>query len=179
MLARSAGVTEPVIYQHFESKDDLYHEVLREGCRRTILEWEKIAAERASPLAAVIEIARAQFRINELWVYYKIHVRAISESGGEAVAEILSNNYEQYHAFLSDLLLQAQEKKEIAKNVRVSDIAWFLLSQGLMINVSKQIGMSKLEQSGYVEHFMVQGVLFGLAQGDAAAISGRRSTNQD
>lgn len=173
MLARKAGVTEPVIYQHFSGKDELYHEVLREGCRRTIEEWEKIAAERKSPLNAVIGIARAQFHLSELWVYYKIHVRAISESGDKDVAKILTENYEQYHQFLSDLLKQAQEATEIAKTVRVSDIAWFLLSQGLMINVSKQINMPKLEDSGYIEHFMVQGVLFGLAQGNKTALSGK------
>lgn len=164
-LAKAAGVTEPVLYQHFDSKDKLYYEVLRDGCRRTLDEWRNIAEAADTPLGGVVQIARAQFRMmSELWVYYKLHVRAIAEASDARVAQILCENYEQYHAFLMSVLKRAQDSGEIRSEVNVSDVAWFMLSQGLMFNVCRQIGLRKLEETGYLDG-LIKSTLSGLSVG--------------
>jgi len=169
-LAKAAGVTEPVLYQHFDSKDKLYYEVLRDGCRRTLEEWRQIAATADTALGGVIQIARAQFRMmSELWVYYKLHVRAIAEASDSRVAQILCENYEQYHAFLMAQLQRAQDAKEMRAEVNVSDVAWFMLSQGLMFNVCRQIGLRKLEETGYLDS-LIRSTMSGLSVGVAPKV---------
>lgn len=49
-IAAAAGVTEPVIYQHFKSKRDLFLEVLRRS-RSDMLEWNaSVLAEYQNPI---------------------------------------------------------------------------------------------------------------------------------
>ena len=48
-IARAAGITKPVVYQHFTSKRALFLEVLDECCRRHESEVEKATANAAGP----------------------------------------------------------------------------------------------------------------------------------
>ncbi|NUQ34058.1 MAG: TetR/AcrR family transcriptional regulator [Planctomycetaceae bacterium] len=164
-LAKSAGVTEPVIYQHFASKDELYHAVLRESCQRTLDEWARIFSESPSPLGGLINVARSQFRLmSELWVHYKLHVRAIAEVSDDAVRTILRENDDSYHAFFRDALEKAKTAGEIRKEINTTDVAWFLLSQGLLLTVCRQVGNTKFEASGYLDN-LIKTTLAGVSVG--------------
>lgn len=52
-LAEAAGVTKPVLYQHFGSKRDLYRELLEEVAHRLLESVEKAAAAAHGPHAQV------------------------------------------------------------------------------------------------------------------------------
>ncbi|RJP73512.1 MAG: TetR/AcrR family transcriptional regulator [Candidatus Abyssobacteria bacterium SURF_17] len=49
-IAEAAGITEPVIYQHFKSKRDLFLEVLKRS-RKDMIEWNtKVLAKHDDPI---------------------------------------------------------------------------------------------------------------------------------
>src|SRR5262245_64577784 len=50
-IARAAGVSEPVLYRHFESKKALFLEVLREIREATVTRWHAETARLSEPLA--------------------------------------------------------------------------------------------------------------------------------
>src|SRR5947209_19037434 len=50
-IARAAGVSEPVLYRHFESKKTLFLEVLREVREATLTRWHTHTAALTDPLA--------------------------------------------------------------------------------------------------------------------------------
>lgn len=157
LLAKAAGVSEPVLYQHFTNKEHLYQQVLQEGCEKTLVEWDRIRAETKSPIDAVLKVVRQQFSVeSELWTFYKLHLRAVSEAQDTRVSEILNVNNTRYHDFLRVALQEAQVKGELRNDVDVSDLAWLLLSQGLMLNYSRQIGLKGLEHSGYLDRLLRQ-----------------------
>ena len=49
-IAQAAGVTEPVLYRHFENKKALFLEVLSEVRQATILRWNDQTAGIINPL---------------------------------------------------------------------------------------------------------------------------------
>src|SRR6266851_5778517 len=49
-IAGAAGVSEPVLYRHFESKKALFLEVLREVREATLGRWQAETARLADPL---------------------------------------------------------------------------------------------------------------------------------
>jgi len=49
-IARAAGVSEPVLYRHFESKKALFLEVLQEIRSATVNRWLSSTAELTDPL---------------------------------------------------------------------------------------------------------------------------------
>src|SRR5260370_19099955 len=50
-IARAAGVSEPVLYRHFENKKALFLEVLREIREATLTRWHTDTALLTDPLA--------------------------------------------------------------------------------------------------------------------------------
>lgn len=61
-IAEAAGVTKPVLYQHFGSKHDLFLELLREGAQRLSGSVASATAAAASPRAQVEAGFGAYFR---------------------------------------------------------------------------------------------------------------------
>src|SRR5215210_5233618 len=60
-IARKAGVTEPILYRHFESKRGLYLAVLDESWRRLHKLWDEVVEEEEDPTLWVAAIGRAYF----------------------------------------------------------------------------------------------------------------------
>src|SRR5262245_19179470 len=56
-IATAAGVTEPVLYKHFESKKALFLEVLQEIRDATLNRFHTATAELADPLAKLHTVA--------------------------------------------------------------------------------------------------------------------------
>src|SRR5438309_3975848 len=56
-IARAAGVSEPVLYRHFESKKALFLEVLREIREATLNRWHAETVGLTDPLAKLHAIA--------------------------------------------------------------------------------------------------------------------------
>src|SRR6185369_15991284 len=56
-IAQAAGVSEPVLYRHFESKKALFLEVLREVREATLNRWRAETANLGDPLAKLHAIA--------------------------------------------------------------------------------------------------------------------------
>ncbi|MCC6435990.1 MAG: TetR/AcrR family transcriptional regulator [Acidimicrobiales bacterium] len=61
-VAEAAGVTKPVLYQHFRSKRDLYLAALNDVGDRLRQSIEKVTAEASSPREQVTAGLRAYFR---------------------------------------------------------------------------------------------------------------------
>src|SRR5271166_363094 len=55
-IARAAGVTEPVLYRHFENKKALFLEVLQEIREATLNRWAAETADLSDPLARLHRI---------------------------------------------------------------------------------------------------------------------------
>src|SRR3546814_17606241 len=62
-VAVAAGVTKPVLYQHFRSKRDLYREVLNDVGALLLVEITKATAAATTPHAPVEIGFRAFFRL--------------------------------------------------------------------------------------------------------------------
>src|ERR1700756_688422 len=56
-IAKAAGVSEPVLYRHFESKKALFLEVLQEIRQATLERWHAETAHLTDPLAKLHAIA--------------------------------------------------------------------------------------------------------------------------
>src|SRR5256885_6130729 len=56
-IAEAAGVTEPVLYRHFDDKKALFLEVLRDIRETTLVRWQEETAHQSDPLAKLQAIA--------------------------------------------------------------------------------------------------------------------------
>src|SRR5262245_12988465 len=93
-IAQAAGVSEPVLYRHFESKKALFLEVLQEIREATLHRWQTGTATISDPLAklhAIVEMYLGSTREHAL--EFRIMHRTLIESDDEEIAASLRSFY--------------------------------------------------------------------------------------
>src|SRR5215475_13330603 len=89
-IAKAAGVSEPVLYRHFENKKALFLEVLREIREATLTRWHADTAELTDPLAklhAIVDMYLGTTRAHAL--EFRIMHRTLIETDDEEIAAFL------------------------------------------------------------------------------------------
>ncbi|GAB4343986.1 MAG: hypothetical protein Kow0099_22970 [Candidatus Abyssubacteria bacterium] len=112
-IAKAAGITEPVIYMHFESKKELFLEVIRKS-REDMLEWnKKVLQENEDP------IKRYQI-FTDMFKYYTTEFKrdaaliwavAATVNDPEIKAEIRRTDEEVIKQLTDDIRKAIEERK--------------------------------------------------------------------
>ena len=114
-IAEAAGVTKPVLYQHFQSKQQLFMELLDAVGRDLLTEVESRAAAEAHPYQKVLAGFRAYFRFASghtaafqlmfgsgarLTEEFAEPVRALEEAIAATIAKFIDANIDDEHRSL-------------------------------------------------------------------------------
>src|SRR6266540_2060305 len=110
-IAREAGVTEPILYRHFDSKQALYFACIDDAWGRVRRAWEGAVEAEDDPRAWLTAMASAFFEFGEqrpavasLWMH------ALTESGDEPeVRKFLRRHLRDVHEFVAGVLRRCQE----------------------------------------------------------------------
>ena len=124
-IVAEAGVTEPVLYQHFKNKDDLM-ESMRARTQEEINNYvARRTVKQSSPLAGLREAAEAFIDYtsrhrNKM----RAQVFAIPnlESGG--FRRIFNENIKAIHSALVYIMEQARAQGELREDIDIEDFAW-------------------------------------------------------
>jgi AcrR family transcriptional regulator len=141
-IARAAGVTEPILYRHFESKRDLYLACLDETWLRIKALWDDAVANEPDPGEWIRAMAQAFFAsernrpvISNLWV------EAISEASGDAeIRRYMRRHMREVHAYVAGVMERAQAAGGIFSGRDPRAEAWLFIAVGLLRMVSGRLG---------------------------------------
>jgi TetR/AcrR family transcriptional regulator len=141
-IAREAGVTEPILYRHFESKQALYLACIDDAWRRVREAWQRAVA--ASPDArcwthamatAFFELRTQRSAVASLWL------QALTESGGEPeVRRFLRRHLREVHAFVADVVRASQAAGAIPADRDPVAEAWIFIGVGLLVAAAGRLG---------------------------------------
>lgn len=132
-LARAAHVSEPVLYQHFPSKRDLFVALVEEVGREVLREWRKAIA----PLKSPMDQLRVLLRLNPATTdprtrqLYRVIFAAQAELHEPEILAALREHYEQYARFLTNVLKRAQRAGQVRRDVSAAGLAWQLVHAGI------------------------------------------------
>ena len=133
-IAREAGVTEPVLYRHFDSKRDLYLACLQAAWEGVQTMWAEALDAEPDPALWIATMGRA-FReseqerplISHLWV------QAIAEGSEDPeIGDYMKKHMREVHAYAVDVMRRAQEAGGIAKDRDPDAEAWVFIALGLL-----------------------------------------------
>jgi len=132
-LAKAAKITEPVLYQHFASKHDLFVALLEQVGKEVLREWRKAIAPLKSPLDQLRVLMRlnpaiADPRGKQL---YRIIFAAQVEFNEPEIQAALRTHYQLYAKFLTGLIQRAQRAKQVRRDVSASGLAWQMIHAGI------------------------------------------------
>jgi AcrR family transcriptional regulator len=150
-IAEAAGVTEPVLYRHFESKKALFLEVLAEIRAATLQRWQSDTAEIADPLAKLHAIADLYLgSTREHQVEFRAMHRALVESDDGEVAAFLRSFYLDSETLLAEVIAEGQQAGVFRRNLDPRVGAWELIRTALGYTLTLPLGIPLYEEADYL-----------------------------
>jgi AcrR family transcriptional regulator len=130
-IADAAGVTEPILYRHFGSKQELFIAITREMSTQTLAHWRELIGAIDDPAEQLREIAR-QFplHLKELGDAYRVIHNALTTSRDRKVLAVLREHYKQIETFFSAIIATGI-KRGVFRQMDVKTPCWMLLNTGL------------------------------------------------
>jgi AcrR family transcriptional regulator len=131
-IADAAGVTEPILYRHFRSKQELFVAIVREMSEQTLDEWRQLTDGVADPAQRIRRVAE-EFpdHIKKLADAYHVIHGALSTSRDSKVLKVMREHYKQIEEFFVGIITEGQRKGIFHKNMDPRVPAWQLINTGI------------------------------------------------
>jgi AcrR family transcriptional regulator len=141
-ICRCAGVSEPILYRHFESKRDLYLACLAEGWRLLRELWDKAVADQPDPAFWVGAMGRAYLDVKDQRILIAdLWVQALTEAADDAeINKFMRGQMRDVHRYVSGVVRRSQEAGGIVPDRDPSAEAWLFISIGLLSCVDRRVG---------------------------------------
>lgn len=150
-IARSAGVTEPVLYRHFDSKKALFLEVLGEIREGTVNRWKAETAGVSDPLAKLHAIAEMYVgETREHPLEFRIMHRTLVESNDPEVAALLRSFYLEAEAMLAQVITEGQQTGVFRRSMDARVGAWELIRSGLAYTLTLPLDVPLYQEQDYI-----------------------------
>ncbi len=138
-IAREAGVSEPILYRHFESKRELYFACLEQAWSRI---REQIEAEievrgAAEGWRSIGPATMRQMKVllPSLWM------QAITEAGEDAeIRRFVRNHMREVHDFFAHVIRLVQAEGGIHPDRDPDAEAWIFVAGSLLVTVADRLG---------------------------------------
>jgi AcrR family transcriptional regulator len=150
-IARAAGVSEPVLYRHFESKRALFLEVLREIREATITRWHAETEGLTDPLAKLHAITDMYLNTTrEHADEFRIMHRTLVETDDEEIVAFLRSFYLDSEALLAKVIGEGQQSGVFRRSLDPRVGAWELIRTALGYTLTLPLGIPLYEESDYI-----------------------------
>jgi AcrR family transcriptional regulator len=138
-IARTAGVSEPILYRHFDSKRDLYFACLDEAWEqireRVESQMSELGPEEGMLSIAPSALRKTNFLLPSLWM------QAITQAGeDEEIRRHVREHMREVHDFLVDLVRRMQEAGAIQRDRDADAEAWIFVAAILLVSIADRLG---------------------------------------
>ena len=150
-IARAAGVSEPVLYRHFENKKALFLEVLEEIRRATLGRWQAETADLTDPLAklhAIVDLYLGATREHALEL--RVMHRTLIEVDDEEIAACLRSFYLDNEAVLAQVIVEGQQAGVFRRSLEPRVGAWELIRSALAYTLTQPLGIPLYQEPDYL-----------------------------
>ena len=131
-IAEAAGVTEPILYRHFSSKQELFVAITRAMSQQTLKKWHELTEDEESSTKKIRKIAREfPSHIRKLEDAYHVIHGALSSSRDRKVLGVMKEHYREIEKFFSKIVTDGQSGGEFRRDLDPKIPAWQLINVGI------------------------------------------------
>lgn len=129
-LARAAGITEPILYRHFDNKLDLFVTLINEVGREVINAWQVgLKGERDPRKRLRILLAGNPATHERGRGVYRVIFQAMTEAESDPdIAKPLRKHLGMLHEFLKTELAELQQQGAVRRDEPAPALAWLLMN---------------------------------------------------
>ena len=139
-VARNSGITEPILYRHFSSKEAMLRAVLDEVIQKMTIAFQGLVKNEDNPKAALYRICRGYPKLAQ---HYRREFDAINQTLAHTrdpvIKKMLLCHYKAYHDFLKALIEKGQHTGMFRKEIPASAGAWHVIHTALGFLMMKNI----------------------------------------
>ena len=131
-IALAAGVTEPILYRHFKSKQELFVAIVKAVSDRTMRHWEEIIRGVDDPAEQIRRIAaELPQHMEKLADAYHVLHGALATSRDKKVVAVMREHYVQIERFFAKVIGEGQKSGVFRRNIAPKSAAWQLILTGI------------------------------------------------
>jgi len=131
-IAQAAGVTEPILYRHFATKQELFIAIIHEMSKRTLAHWQSLISKVRQPSEQIRVVARAfpahLRRCDD--AYHVIH-GALNCCGDRRVKAAMKQHYQRVEDFFCKIVREGQATGDFSKRLNPRSCAWQMINIGI------------------------------------------------
>jgi AcrR family transcriptional regulator len=129
-LAKAAGITEPILYRHFDNKLDLFITLIEEVGREVIYGWQTALKGVDDPAKRLRVLLAGNPATHERGRgIYRVIFQAMTEAEtAPDIAKPLRKHLATLHGFLKDELASLQKAGAVRKDEPATALAWLLMN---------------------------------------------------
>ena len=140
-IATGAGVTEPVLYRHFDSKRELYLACLEHAWVQVRTRWDDAVAREENPREWIGAMARAYFALPPTLQIGNLWLQTLAEASEDPVLRRrISEHFREVHGYVRDVMVRSQEAGGVLPDRDATAEAWLFISQGLLKTIDERVG---------------------------------------
>jgi AcrR family transcriptional regulator len=150
-IAQAAGVTEPVLYRHFESKKALFLAVLQEIRQATLDRWRAETAKLSDPqskLNGIVDMYLGSAREHAL--EFRIMHRTLVECDDDEILSLLREFYRDNEELLALIIAEGQATGVFRRNLDPRVGAWELIRTALGYTLTLPLGIPLYQEPDYL-----------------------------
>jgi len=131
-IAKAAGVTEPILYRHFKSKDEMFVAIVKAVSEQTTRHWQELIADISDPAQQIRKIsAEMPEHMEHLADAYHVLHGALATSRDRKVLAVIKDHYEAIERFFGKIVREGQKDGTFRKDVHPRTAAWQLIMTGV------------------------------------------------
>jgi len=148
-IAAEAGVSEAMLYKHFESKKVLFLSILENVSYRTATTIGKGFEEEPDALTLLRRLLITYYnQIQEHPNLLKLHFQAVSEIDDKEIGGRIKNDHEVYVNNIKALIKKGLEQGTVRNDIEIDPIAWLFNGIGVLISMMVLLGRENEIQRG-------------------------------
>jgi TetR/AcrR family transcriptional regulator len=150
-IAAAAGVTEPVLYRHFQSKKALFLEVLEEIREATLIRWQAETRDISDPLAKLNTIVSLYLgTTREHALEFRIMHRSLIEADDPDIAAFLRSFYLDSETLLAQVIRAGQLAGVFRRDLEPRVGAWELIRTALGYTLTLPLAIPLYQEPDYL-----------------------------
>lgn len=136
-LADAAGITEPILYQHFDNKLDLFTTLIREVGREVIAGWQARLEEAPTPEARLTALLGANPATHERGRgVYRVIFQAMTDSAvDQRVRRAINQHIRELHRVIASEIASLQKQKVVRHDRAADELSWMLVETAIGVGM--------------------------------------------